>query len=244
MIPWADVWPAGWIVPVDRWIGGGTKWLLREAEVGPWLVKDVTRAFGMVIEAPVLLLQQLLVKGFDGVPPVSWLGVTVFFAGLAVAAGDRRLVVLTVATFVYAAVIGLWASTMMTLALVVVAVCYGVIGGLLLGVLMYRYAGLRAVATPVLDFMQTVPVFGYLVPALLLFGYSPAAALLITLIYALPPMARVTAGALLQANPETIELGRMTGCSSSQLLRRVLLPSEQPRLMLGVNQVIMLTLNM
>ncbi len=253
LVPWADVYPAAWVLPMDAWVGGFTKWLLREAHVGPVLVRDMTRAVASVLEAPVLLLQRLLAKGFefegaDGtavrIAPLSWLGITLFFAGLALAVRDRRLAALTAAAFLYAAVIGLWESTMLTLALVVVAVAYGVAAGVVLGTLAYRYPRLRSVVTPALDFMQTVPVFGYLVPALLLFGYGPAAALLITLIYSVPPMARVTTGALSQVDPETVELGRMTGCSPFQLLRRVLLPSERPRLMLGVNQVIMLTLNM
>ena len=92
--------------------------------------------------------------------------------------------------------------------------------------------------------MQTMPVFAYLVPALMLFGYGPAAALVVTLIYAMPPMARVTKNALDQVNSEIVELGKMVGCSTMQMLYRILLPSIRPRMMLGVNQVIMLTLNM
>jgi len=251
-VPWAHLLPDRWVVPVDRWVGDAAKWLLREAAIGPWLVRDIFRGMGAVIEAPIVALQHVLVKGVElgsgdaviAVPPVSWLGVAVFFAALGLAAGDVRLAVFAGATFLYAAVIGLWESTMMTLALVVVAVAYGVVTGLLMGVLMHRSTRVARAITPLLDFMQTVPVFGYLVPALLLFGYGPAAALFITLIYAVPPMARVTANALAQANPETVELGRMAGCSPFQLLHRVMLPSERPRLMLGVNQVIMLTLNM
>ena len=252
-VPWAATYSSGWVVPVDVWVGGGAKWLLREAHIGSLLVRDVTRAVGAALEAPVSVLQAVLVGGIrlgvaDGQPlvlgPLSWLGVVAFFTALALGTGDRRLAVLAALTFISIAVVGLWESAMLTLALVVVAVAYGVFGGLVLGILAYRHAWVRAVTTPALDFMQTVPVFGYLVPALLLFGYSPAAALLITLIYALPPMARVTTNALLQSDPETMELGRMTGCSPGQLLHRVLLPSQRPRLMLGVNQVIMLTLNM
>ncbi len=252
-LSWASAYPGAWIIPLDRWIGDAVTWLLREAQVGPWLVRDITRLLGSAFEAPVIVLQDLLVKGVvldrtgavaTVLAPVSWLGVILLFTCLALGTGDRRLGILTASAFTYAAVIGLWESTMMTLALVIVAVIYGVVSGLILGILAYRHPRFRLAMTPVLDFMQTVPVFGYLVPALLLFGYSPAAALLITLIYAVPPMARVTTNALLQANPETIELGHMTGCSTRQLLHRVLLPSERPRLMLGVNQVIMLTLNM
>jgi glycine betaine/proline transport system permease protein len=247
-LPWAAVYPAAWVVPFDAWIGEGARWLTREATVGPILFKDLTRAVGAVVETPVVLLQDLLVKGFvlGGVTvgPVSWLGVGALFTCLGLAARDRRLAAFAALTWAYAALLGLWDSTMMTLALVLVAVVYGVLAGVVVGVLAYRSARFRAVVEPVLDFMQTVPVFGYLVPAILLAGYSPAASLLITLIYAVPPMARVTTNALQQADPEIVDLGRMVGCSPGQVLRRVLLPSQRPRLMLGVNQVIMLTLNM
>ncbi|MBM3585175.1 MAG: ABC transporter permease subunit [Alphaproteobacteria bacterium] len=247
-LPWATAYPAAWVVPFDAWIGEGARWLTREAAIGPFLVKDLTRAVGAVVEAPVVLLQDLLVKGFAiggvSVGPVSWLGVGALFTCLGLAARDSRLAAFAALTCAYAALLGLWDSAMMTLALVLVAVVYGVLAGVILGVLAFRTARFRAVVDPVLDFMQTVPVFGYLVPAILLSGYGPAAALLITLIYAVPPMARVTTNALQQTDPEIVDLGRMVGCSPGQVLRRVLLPSQRPRLMLGVNQVIMLTLNM
>jgi glycine betaine/proline transport system permease protein len=242
-------YPQEWVVPVDRWITGFSNWLLRELTIFGIEFKDFSRALGMALEAPVLLLQDLLAKGteIDGLitlPPLSWLGITMIAAGLAISLHDNRLAALTAGTFLYAAVMGFWQSTMLTLSLVLVAVVIGVGAGLLLGVLAYRSATFDWLLEPVLDFMQTVPVFGYLVPAILLFGYTPAAALVITLIYTIPPMVRVTLLSLRQTNPETLELGKITGCTSRQLLWRVMLPSQRARLMLGVNQVIMLTLNM
>lgn len=250
---WIRTYPEEWMLPVNQWVTAFSNWLLRDLQVGSLAFKDISRAFASVLQTPVVLLQQVLAKGFEfqsasgttiRLPPLSWLGVILFVSSLALTMRDRRLAILTTATFFYAAVIGLWQSTMMTLALVLVAVVLGVAVGLLLGIASYQSATLKRVLAPVLDFMQTVPVFGYLVPAILLFGYSPAAALVITLIYTIPPMVRITQSALQQANPETIELGKMTGCSPRQLLWRVMLLSERSRLMVGVNQVIMLTLNM
>jgi glycine betaine/proline transport system permease protein len=92
--------------------------------------------------------------------------------------------------------------------------------------------------------MQTVPVFAYLVPVLLLFGFSPVSAMIATTIYAMPPMVRVTLLALGQVSSEVVEAGTMAGCSRRQSLWKVLLPSAKHSLMVGVNQVVMLSLNM
>jgi glycine betaine/proline transport system permease protein len=133
---------------------------------------------------------------------------------------------------------------MLTLASIIVAVLIGIGSGVLLGIASFKWAIVDRVLTPTFDFMQTMPVFAYLVPALMLFGYGPAAAMVVTLIYATPPMARITKISLEQIDAETVEYGRMAGCSKHQLTWKVLIPSIRPRMMVGVNQVIMLTLNM
>jgi glycine betaine/proline transport system permease protein len=253
LVPWASRYPSGWVIRVDRFLTRAIKWLINDADFGFFSFKELTRAVGAVLDAPVLFLKGLLVTGFEMstgaqtsivMPPVSWLGVMVVFVLLAAATRDRRLVMFVALSFLYVAFIGLWDSTMLTFASIIVAVLIGVAAGVALGVAAYRSAAVNRVLTPIFDFMQTMPVFAYLVPALMLFGYGPSSALVITLIYALPPMARVTTVALEQVADEIAEFGRMAGCTRRQLMRKVLLPSIRSRLMLGVNQVIMLTLNM
>ena len=102
----------------------------------------------------------------------------------------------------------------------------------------------RLVITPALDLMQTIPTFAYLIPMLLLFGNSPVSALLATGLFATPPMVRATMLGLRKVPPEIKDFADMAGCTALQKLWRVLIPSAKPSLMVGVNQVIMLALNM
>jgi glycine betaine/proline transport system permease protein len=133
---------------------------------------------------------------------------------------------------------------MVTLSSIIIAVPIGVAGGMALGILGHRSRAFRTLLIPILDLMQTVPVFAYLVPVLLLFGFSPVSAMIATIIYAMPPMVRVTLLALQHISTEIVEAGSMAGCSKRQLLWKVLLPSAKRSLMVGFNQVVMLSLNM
>ncbi|MEI9901826.1 MAG: ABC transporter permease subunit [Hyphomicrobium sp.] len=113
------------------------------------------------------------------------------------------------------------------------------------GVIAYRHPRFdRVVIEPLLDLMQTMPTFAYLIPMLLLFGTSPVSAMLATTIFALRPWCAHTALALRRVPHEIDEFGAMVGCTRRQQLINVLLPTGRPMLMVGVNQVIMLALNM
>jgi glycine betaine/proline transport system permease protein len=250
---WAKTYPDSWVIPVSTTLTRFVAWLQEDATLGFMSVKDFTRAIGDVLNAPVLLLKGLLVSGFAfdaagslawQLPPLSWVGVSLVPALVCLSLGKRYLAAMAFLSFLYVALFGLWESTMLTVSSIAVSVILGILFGVLLGIAAYKWRALDMIIMPVLDFMQTMPVFAYLVPALVMFGYGPAAALIVTLIYAVPPMARVTKISLSRVTPEVLELSKMAGCSSAQTMWRVMLPSIKPRLMVGVNQVIMLTLNM
>ena len=250
---WATSLPRDWQWPLARQLGLLMKWLVNEASLGFITVKELTRGCAALLEWPLWLATSLLATGFfDGqgstaaqiIPPLPWLAVAGAVALLGRLARDWKLAALAGACFVYLACFGQWASAMATLASIVVAVPLGVAGGMLLGIAAYRSPSFERVLDPLLDLMQTVPIFAYLVPVLFFFGFGPVAAMIATTIYAMPPMVRVTMLALRSVPEETVEYGRMAGCTAGQLTWRVLVPSARPLLMVGVNQVIMLSLNM
>jgi glycine betaine/proline transport system permease protein len=177
-------------------------------------------------------------------PPLSWLTVIAAVIALGHYAKDWVLALIVGVSFGYLAIFGQRESAMITLASVVIALPIGVGGGLLFGILSYRHLWFDQLLTPILDLMQTIPVFAYLVPILFMFGFGPVSALVATVIYAMPPMVRITTMALKAVDPGINDFGLMAGCTQSQITWRILVPSALGRLMVGVNQVIMLSLNM
>ncbi|MDH5529771.1 MAG: ABC transporter permease subunit [Paracoccaceae bacterium] len=253
VLPWAFDFPKAQTIPVAKWISSATKWLLNEATFGVFTFAEFTRFIAAVIDFPYRIVLSLLSTGFMSgpgssatqyLPPVSWVAVIAVFALIGHHAGGRKLSVLVAVCMTLIAVFGQWSSAMVTLASILVAVPLGVVGGLGLGILAYRSPVFERLIRPVLDLMQTIPVFAYLVPILFLFGFGPTAAVVATLIYAMPPMTRITVLALRRVPAELNDLGRMVGCTRRQMMWRVLIPAAKDSLMVGVNQVIMLSLNM
>jgi len=245
--------PAALILPLSDWVGSGLNWIAREAQIGGVAVADITRAMAAGAEAPINALKILLADGWvtgagfnktQVAPPLSWLGVTLATALLSYRISGRGLAFLTLGAGVYLAAFGLWTSAMTTLASVLLCVVTALGIGLAVGIWSYRSARTETVVRAILNVMQTVPIFSYLLPTLLLFGYGPSAALFATVVYALPPMVHATVLALRAVPQETLELARMTGCTRAQMLRKVELPVAVPRLAIGLNQVVMMTLNM
>ena len=251
--PWAFKVPRDRELPIKSVISDAMRWLIEDATFGLFTFREFTRAISAAVEVPYKIVLSLISTGLlegqgsDAVqllPPISWVAVIAIIAAAGLYAKDWKLAAVVGGAFTYLAVFGQWQSAMVTLSSILVAAPLGVAGGLVVGILAYRWRWFERLIGPVLDLMQTVPVFAYLVPILFMFGFNPVSAIVATLVYATPPMVRVTMLSLRQTPHELIDLGNMTGCTRRQMTWKVLVPVAGPKLMLGVNQVIMLSLNM
>jgi glycine betaine/proline transport system permease protein len=244
--PWAAKYPTDALLPVSDWLSAVMLWLKINFS---WFTRGLTDILGV----PMKWSFNLLAKGWRiGPPPdgfvfprLSWVGVCAAFSIAGYVLGGWRLAALAAGCTTYMALFGQWDSAMLTLALIAISVPLCIAGGLALGILAFRRPWIdRVIIEPLLDLMQTMPTFAYLIPMLLLFGTSPVSAMLATTIFAMPPMVRATVLALKRVPHEIADFGEMVGCTKRQKLLKVLLPTGRPMIMVGVNQVIMLALNM
>ena len=199
---------------------------------------DGFEAVAGALLAPLVALEQ----GLRAVP--AW-AVILAVGLIAYAAGRRIVPALGLSGCLYViGCLGLWDQAMQTVALMLVAVALAVLLGLPLGIGMARSRAARAMLGPALDLMQTIPSFVYLIPAAMLFGLGKVPALLATVIYATPPLVRLTDLGLRLVDPEIIEAGRAFGATRLQILRTVQLPLALPSIMQGINQATMMALGM
>lgn len=242
----ATRWPAPWVIPAETWITEFITWLKTDASILGVPFKDVTRGFGAMLEQPVDWADYLLVRGSRtlGVDQVPWVAVTAGMVLLAHWVGGLRLAALALATCLYLAFFHLWKDSMRTMTIVVVAVPLAALIGLGLGVWVTRSKRAAKIFMPMFDLMQATPHLAYLPPVAALFSFGSVSALIATVIFAMPPMARCTILGLQSVSPEVLESGRMSGCTPRQLLWKVALPSSKRTLMLGLNQVVMQTFAM
>jgi glycine betaine/proline transport system permease protein len=206
----------------------------------------VTRFLGRSLKSLIEIFQNILMGGRKGfgfdAPPWTALLVIALVTGYALK--GWRLALLAGGTVSYFAIFGLWKYSMQTLSLLMASVPISIAIGLVLGIMCYRKKSLENVLLPLLGVMQTVPHFAYLIPVFVFFGVGTQTGVIATIIFAVPPMVRLTLLGLKKIPPEIVEAGKMSGCTSRQLMFRVQLPTARNEIMLGVNQVIMQCLAM
>jgi glycine betaine/proline transport system permease protein len=208
-------------------------------------VDALVRNYGGVFKgiSNAILQWVILVEGaLRGMP---WWAVILAFMVLAWF-GTRRIVSTAAvgAMLIVVGTLGLWDLMMQTLALMLVSTVVAVMLGLPFGVWVAKSRWVRAATLPVLDVMQTMPSFVYLIPALMLFGLGKVPAILATVIYAVPPLIRLTDLGIRQVDREVVEAAHAFGATPTQLLFGVELPLALPAIMAGINQTIMMALSM
>ena len=190
-----------------------------------------------------------LVSGFsEGIEallmlPPAWLLIAIFVA-LGLWRIGARFAVFTAVAFILIVMTGFWEQTVVTLGLTFSSTLISLLLGIPLGIWAAKSERVATIIRPILDFMQTMPAFVYLIPAAMLFGLGRVPGIIATVIFAMPPAVRLTSLGIRQVNKEIVEAGQSFGCTSRQLLFKVQLPNAMPSIMAGVNQTIMMALSM
>lgn len=201
------------------------------------LLSPLTKAFSDVVELGI----EGIVDGLLFIPPIVLI---VLLALIAWKFADWKVAVFTFVGLLLIYDLELWEPTIETLALIIIATLIAVAGGVPLGIIAGLSDSFQKFVTPILDFMQTMPAFVYLIPAIPFFGLGPVAAVFSTVIFAVPPAIRLTSLGIRQIDPELIEASDSFGSTLMQKLVKVQMPIATPTIMAGINQTIMLSLSM
>jgi len=226
---WLNIFESG-LLPLDDWVQTGVDWMSAN-----W------RGFFQAVKVPVEVVLDGIETVLLAVPPTLML---IAIVALAWRVAGWRTGVVSLVAMALVGFTGMWELTMITLSMVIAAVVFCIVVGVPLGILAARSDGFASGIRPVLDVMQTTPAFVYLVPVVMLFGIGTVAGVLATIVFALPPMVRLTNLGIRQVREDVVEAATAFGASPWQVLTKVQVPLALPTIMAGLNQTIMLSLSM
>ncbi|MCF7988860.1 MAG: glycine betaine/L-proline ABC transporter permease ProW [Thiohalocapsa sp.] len=218
------------VIPLGIWVDQGLDWLV-----------DNFRPVFQAVRWPIDTTLSGIESALLATPDIAMLAIVGL---LAWQAGGRALGIGAVLSMTAIGLIGAWSEAMVTLSLVLTSVFFCVVIGLPTGIWLARSDRAASLIRPILDAMQTTPAFVYLVPVVMLFGIGNVPGVVVTIIFALPPLIRLTNLGIRQVPGDLVEAARSFGASPKQLLFKVQLPLAMPTIMAGVNQTLMLALSM
>ncbi|MDC8757224.1 glycine betaine/L-proline ABC transporter permease ProW [Janthinobacterium fluminis] len=217
-------------LPLESWINDGLGWVVLHC-----------RPFFQAVRGPI----DGALGGVNGLlQSVPSFALIALIGLLAWQFASRALAVGTVLALLLVVMLGIWPEAMVTLSLVLTSLAFCLAIGLPLGIFLASSERAQRWMRPLLDAMQTTPAFVYLVPVVMLFGIGDAPGVIVTIIFALPPLVRLTNLGIRQVRPDLVEAARAYGASPWQLLSKVQLPLAMPSIMAGINQALMLSLSM
>jgi glycine betaine/proline transport system permease protein len=225
------------------------------------LVLQITRTLTSSMTFLIELIREILLGGVETIvaftswdwisenpwaklPGLPWTVVAAGAAILGYKLSGKGLAIFAGLVMIYISIFGQWKPSMQTLSFILVAAPLSFIFGLSLGIMAFKSKRVEKILHPILLVMQTMPQYAVLVPAIVLFGVGDHAAVIITMVVAVPPMILLTLLGLRGVSPEVTEAGRMSGCNNFQLMFKVLIPTARRDILIGVNQVIMVCFSM
>lgn len=224
--------PSDWLtIPLDQWV---------ETFVKDWLVPNF-RPFFQAVKWPVEQTLIWLEAALQGIPMPVFLVLVVLVAWRS---AGRGVAIFSFIALLFLDLINVWPETMTTLAMIITAVLFCAIVGVPIGIAAARSDKVAAAIRPILDIMQTIPPFVYLVPIVMLFGVGVVPGVIATIIFALPPIVRLTNLGIRQVQEELVEAAYAFGSSPRQVLWDIQVPLALRTIMAGLNQTLMLALSM
>lgn len=217
-------------IPIAEWVTAVEKWL--DANAG-WLFAAIKQVIGAIVNS--------MADAFNFLPPIAMI---IIFTAIAFWIGRYKIAVFTLLGLLLVLNLGYWSNTMDTLALVLTASLISIVIGVPLGILCAKSNKVQYVVVPILDFMQTMPAFVYLLPAVSFFSLGVVPGVIASVIFAIPPTIRLTNLGIRQVPGDLVEAADAYGSTPMQKLFKLQLPIAVPTIMAGINQTIMLSLSM